>query len=117
MTESLKGRSILESIRPLCQVSECDSSFDSELIPLINSTFLVLKQLKVGPQKGFAITGTSETWGDFGEEDYMEALPSYVGAKVRIVFDPPANATVLQALKDYVSEFEFRLNSEGEYGG
>lgn len=94
MRETIKEQSVLETVRSLCALDAHDNSFDAELIPLINGTFLILKQLAVGPREGFSIYSTAETWGDFLDDNYIDAVPSYVGARVRLNFDPPTNGSV-----------------------
>ena len=79
----------------------------------INAVFLVLQQLGVGPEKGFGIVDASAVWDDFlpGDER-AKAIASYMGAKVRLAFDPPQSSTAMEALKNTVAEMEFRLNIE-----
>ena len=75
--------------------------------------FLVLQQLGVGPEKGFGIVDASAVWDDFlpGDER-AKTIASYMGAKVRLAFDPPQSSTAMEALKNTVAEMEFRLNIE-----
>ena len=79
----------------------------------INAVFLVLQQLGVGPEKGFGIVDASAVWDDFlpGDER-AKAIASYMGAKVRLAFDPPQSSTAMEALKNTVADMEFRLNIE-----
>lgn len=79
----------------------------------INAAFLVLQQLGVGPEKGFGIVDASAVWDDFlpGDER-AKTIASYMGAKVRLAFDPPQSSTAMEALKNTVAEMEFRLNIE-----
>ena len=108
--------SILTSIKRLLGIEPDDASFDTEIIIHINSTFMVLRQLGVGPTSGYSITSESETWRNYlGDsiEDY-EAVKSYVYLKVQIVFDPPMSASVLESYKQQINEYESRLNIEAE---
>ena len=109
--------SILTSIKLLLQVPEDYEHYDPQIIMHINSVFSVLRQLGVGPAKGFRIEDKTSTWSDFITETddlTFESVKSYVYAKVRLIFDPPASSAHIQALKDTVSEFEFRLNVDAE---
>ena len=35
---------------------------------------------------------------------------TYIGLKVRLIFDPPTSGSVMQAYKELISEYEWRLN-------
>ena len=50
--------SILDTIKKLLGGSENDNHFDTDLIIHINSVFMILNQLGVGPEKGFSIKGS-----------------------------------------------------------
>lgn len=108
--------SILTSTKKLSGITEGYEHFDDHLIAYINSVFLVLKQLGVGPKEGFVITGDYETWSDFIPEDKIlrESVKAYVKAKVQLQFDPPISSAAMDALNRIISEFEWRLNVEAE---
>lgn len=107
--------SILNSIKKLLGITEEYTHFDNDLIMHINSVFMTLNQLGVGPSEGFAITGSYETWNDFVEEDQrLDAVKSYIYLKVRLLFDPPTSSAVLDAINRQISEFEWRLNIAAE---
>ena len=103
--------SILTSIKKLLGITAEDTSFDTDVIIQINTAFTVLKQLGVGPEKGFRIHDSSEVWSDFltGDEQ-LEAVKTYIYLKVKLVFDPPTSASVLEAYQREVKEYEWRLN-------
>lgn len=106
--------SILDSIKKALGISEGDNSFDVEIIMHINSIFMILNDLGVGPEDGFYIVDSSEVWEDFlGERKSLEAVKTYVYQKVKLVFDPPTGA-LLEALKESVKEFEWRLRNRAE---
>lgn len=107
-----------ESIKKLSEADYFIGIFDEArefrgCIMHINAVFLVLQQLGVGPEKGFDIVDASAVWDDFlpGDER-AKAIASYMGAKVRLAFDPPQSSTAMEALKNTVAEMEFRLNIE-----
>ena len=110
--------SILTSTKKLAGLTEEYNHFDPDIIMYINSVFLVLKQLGVGPSEGFFIQTAEELWEDFIIDNAVirEAVKAYMGHKVRLKFDPPANSTLLQALKDSIAESEHRLRDEAEFG-
>lgn len=107
---------ILISTKALAGLTDDYDSFDNELIMYINSVFLVLKQLGIGPANGFVITDTSTTWDAFiSDNDVLrESVKAYMGAKVRMQFDPPASSTVASAYTNMIDEFEFRLGIESD---
>lgn len=39
----------------------------------------------------------------------IEAVKSYVALKVKLLFDPPQSSTVMEAVKNQISELEWRL--------
>ena len=106
--------SILTSTKKLSQVSESCPHFDDQVVAYINSVFFVLRQIGVGPAEGFVIFDEQEIWSDFIPDDIVlrEATKAYMAAKVKLQFDPPSNSAHLQALKDVINEFEWRLNNE-----
>lgn len=62
--------SILTSIKKLLGIEEDYTHFDQDIIIHINSVFVVVNQLGVGPDKPYSITGKDETWEDFfGDKD------------------------------------------------
>lgn len=105
--------SILLSIKKMLNVHEDDHSFDPDIVMLINSTFVTLNQIGVGPIKGFAITDDSETWDEFiadADDISINSVKTYIYLKVRLVFDPPTSSSVMEAINKNVNELEWRLN-------
>lgn len=87
------------------------NAFDDVLIEHINSAFMVLTQLGVGPSEGFVIRDASAVWSDFLSNTIkLEAVKTYIGHKVRLMFDPPQSSAVMEAINRTISELEFRLN-------
>lgn len=103
--------SILTSVKKLLGITEEYTHFDLDIIMHINSVFMVLTQLGVGPTTGFSIEDDSATWNDFmGSGPKLEIAKSYMGLKVRLLFDPPTNSAVIESMNRMISEFEWRLN-------
>lgn len=105
--------SILTTIKKLLGIDEKCKDFDIDVISAINSAFFFLAQLGVGPSSGFSITSDIETWNDFIPEDKYGnhmAVRSYIHLRARLIFDPPANSTLLQSIEKMISELEWRLN-------
>ena len=107
--------SILLWVEKSIGIAEGDNHFDPEIIAHINSAFRVLKQLGVGPSKGFAIADENAVWSDFIDDPIeIAGVKSYMYAKVKLIFDPPLSASHKEALKETVNEFEWRLNIDVE---
>lgn len=103
--------SVLTSIKKLLGIQEEYTHFDTDIIIHINSVFMILTQLGVGPENGFSISDSTATWNDFIPGDSnLEAVKTYVYLKVRLLFDPPLNSAVIEAINRSISEFEWRLN-------
>lgn len=106
--------SILTSIKKLLHISADDKSFDTDVIIHINTQLNALVQMGVG-MKGFNISSDLEKWSDFLlNADNLEAAKTYTYAKTKLVFDPPANAVHVNALKEAADEAACRLNYEAE---
>lgn len=107
--------SILTSIKKLLGIDESYEIFDPDIIMHINSVFMVLRQMGVGPPGGFSISDDSAVWTDYIPEiEKIEAVKTYIYMKVRLVFDPPTSSALLDALKQSIQEYEWRLNVEAE---
>ena len=103
--------SILTSIKKLLGITEEYENFDQDIIMHINSAFMILNQLGVGPKSGFSISDKSSTWDEFiPESSNLEAVKTYVHLKVKLMFDPPLSSTVIEAIKSQINELEWRLN-------
>ena len=109
--EKFKMDSILTSVKKIIGISEEDESFDTDLIIHINSVLMILNQLGVGPEDGFSITDKSAVWTDvIGDNKFIEAIKTFVGLKVRLIFDPPTSSAVLDSINKTISELEWRIN-------
>ena len=103
--------SILTSIKKLLGIDEEYTQFDSDIIMHINSVFLNLTQLGVGPSEGFQIEDDSDTWEDFiGDSNQLQAVKSYVYLKVKLLFDPPLSSSVIESMNRMIAELVWRLN-------
>lgn len=107
--------SILTSIKKLLGLTEDYTNFDTDIIIHINSVFMNLHQLGVGPSEGFRIEDEYATWDEYiTEEDNLDAVKTYIYLKVKLVFDPPLNGSVMEALKQSIAEYEWRLNVQAD---
>lgn len=108
--------SILTSTKKLLGIAKDYTHFDTDIIIHINSAFAILTQLGVGPSEGYSIESERPIWSDFisSDDKRFQMVKTYVYMKVKLVFDPPTNSSHLQALKDAVDEYEWRLNVAAE---
>lgn len=107
--------SILTSIKKLLGITEEYTHFDVDIIMHINSVFMVLRQLGVGPASGFRIIDESATWDDFIPNTIlMESVKSYVYLKVSLLFDTNQPSSVIEARSRMIAELEWRLNVAAE---
>lgn len=110
--------SILLTIKKMLGIAEEYIAFDIDLIVNINSVFLTLNQLGVGPDIAYHIDGVEETWNDFLKEDKdkFPGVETYVYLKTRLLFDPPTNSFLVDAMQKQCDELEWRLNLQAERG-
>lgn len=107
--------SILTSVKKMLGITEEYTHFDEDLIMHINSVFMILTQLGVGPSNGFYIEDDHDEWYDFIQEDaLMESVKSYMKLKVEMLFDPPSSSAAMEAKNRLINEFEWRLNVQAE---
>lgn len=107
--------SILDTIKKLIGLDKDYGAFDLDLIVAINSSFTILRQLGVGPTSEYSISGPDETWSDFFDSKKQISLAkSYIYLRARLLFDPPASGSLLDAIKQQISEFEWRLTIQAE---
>lgn len=108
--------SILLTVKKMLGIAEEYHAFDLDLIININSVFLTLNQLGVGPDKPFKISSDVETWADFLGDQYeeLDGVETYVYLKTRLLFDPPTNSFLVDAMQTQVAELEWRLNFQVE---
>ena len=103
--------SILTTIKKMLGLDKDYDVFDEEIKVHINSVFMYLNQLGVGPDTPYSITGDSEMWPEFTPHvDDANALKTYMYRRVKVIFDPPNTSFVLKAIQDQITELEWRLN-------
>lgn len=107
--------SILTSVKKMLGIPEEYEHFDTDLIIHINSVFMILTQMGVGPSNGFSISNKQARWSEFiGDARLIESVRTYMYLKVRLIFDPPTSSAVTEAINRLISEFEWRLNVSAE---
>ena len=110
--------SILTSIKKLLGIPEDCVDFDTDIIIDINSVFQILGQIGLNPDVNYSISDKTTTWNDYlqGRCD-VEMVKTYVYKKVRLMFDPPINTAVMQAVKENIAELEWRIKAAVDFKG
>ena len=106
--------SILTSIKKLLGIAEEYTQFDTDISMHINSVLSDMRQFAVGPDENFFIEDKTVTWQHFLEEKYVHAVKTYVYLRVKLLFDPPSNSSVLESYNRQIKEWEWRLNVAAE---
>jgi hypothetical protein len=102
--------SILGTIKKSLGIEDAFDGFDNDIILGINTALMSLNQIGIGPTEGYSITDSTQTWTDFlGDSTNVEAVKSHIGLKVRLLFDPPTNSFLIEAIKNQITEIEWRL--------
>lgn len=122
--------SILLTIKKLLGISEEYHAFDIDIITDINAVFLTLNQLGIGPQLPFQLPliidsndeldpAITITWDDFlgNQKEYLAAVQTYVYQRVRLLFDPPTNSFLVDAIRKSCDEFEWRFTVQPKTSG
>ena len=104
--------SILISVKKLLGIPEDYDCFDADILMNINMVMTVLKQIGVNTNVDSVTEET--TWEELSSStEIVNLLRVYVALRVRMVFDPPTNSSLLDAMQKKVDELEWRLNVLG----
>lgn len=109
-SETVVVNSILNSIKKLLGIDSTYKNFDTDIIMHINSVFVILNQIGFGPENGFIISDEKTTWEEYCDESMIETVKTYIYLRVRLLFDPPTNGAVMEAIKQTIQELEWRIN-------
>jgi hypothetical protein len=85
-----------------------ESEFDPELLMFINSGITILSTFGVQEFSGLFIDDNT-VWPVFSDVALGSLCKAYLGTKVRVQFDPPANTAVLSAYGENLYELECRI--------
>ena len=108
--------SILTSIKKMLGMEENYNVCETDIIIHINTIFMTLNQLGVGPSSGFKIEDDSAIWSEYIDEDSdLEAVKTYIYLKVKLLFDPPLSSSVIEVMKQSITELEWRLNVQTSF--
>lgn len=107
--------SILNTIKVMLNIEDDCDAFDVEIITYINSALFTLSQLGIGPEKGFSIKDATNLWSDYLNSSVnLTAVQTFIKLKVQLLFDPPSNSFVVEAINKQIDELEWRLCLEAE---
>ena len=105
--------SILISIKKLLGLGAECSDFDQDILMHINTALANLVQMGVGPENGFIVRDETAKWSDFiGDTNKLEQVKSDVYLRVKLLFDPPNNATLIESTNRMIAELEWRMYTE-----
>lgn len=120
---SVNSNSILLDVKKISGINPLnEDDFDNELIVSVNTVLMTLNQLGFC-KPGFYITGESERWSDMllDDEADIHAIKTWVALRTRLLFDPPTSSVLMQAIKEQIAEYEWRIyinkNFVGEIDG
>ena len=103
--------SILDSTKKELGMDPEYRYYDPDIVLHINSILAILTQAGVGPEDGFRITDEKTTWTEFiGEANYLNFVKSFVSLRVKLLFDPPSNSSLIKAIETQAEEFLWRIN-------
>ena len=103
--------SILTSVKKVLGIVEEYEHFDNDLIMFVNSVFAVLFQLGINESKYFSIKDPKAKWNDYlPDSPLLEYIKSYVTLRVRILFDPPTNSVLMEAINKNLDELLWRIH-------
>lgn len=112
----MENESILETIKKMLGIDPSLTVFDFEIMAHINSSFMTLHQLGVGPEEGFVITGIESKWNSFIDSVKLNAVIQYLHYSVKLAFDPPATSYAINSMEKMLEELKWRLNVQVETG-
>ena len=104
--------SILESVKNFLGINCQETSFDNELIQDINLVLFELYQLGVNDDNLIQISGNSETWDLFDDQNLVGVVSTYLQLKVKKIFDPPTSSIVANSYDSLLNEYQWRITAE-----
>lgn len=110
----MEDESIIDSLKGYLGIQKADNAFDQDIVLHANNAFSVLYQVGVGKDKPMRIIDKEDTW-HYLFSDYDKILvmiKEYTFLRVRLLFDPPQNSSVMDSLKQTISECEYRIMME-----
>ena len=107
--------SIFLTIKKMLGLGDDYTPFDTDILVFINSAFMTLQQLGVGPDGGFQISDAETSWNDYvNDSEMIGAVTNYIYLSVKTLFDPPSNSFVMDAMQKQIEQIGWRLNIQAE---
>ena len=112
--------SILLSIKKLLGMDPIEfTQYDTDLIIHINTFIEFLNQLGVDIPEGFKINDENTLWSDYLNKpeynDIKDSIKNYIYLRVRLVFDPSTNSSLINSINDTIKELEWRIRTYIEF--
>ena len=101
--------SILNDVKKVLGLDAEYTEFDTDIMIHINSIFMVLNELGVGPSEIFQIDSKDAVWDGFMATKDLAAVKSYIYLKVRLLFDPPTTSFALDSFQKQIDQMEWRF--------
>lgn len=101
---------IITSVKETLNISPEDPSFDSEILPLINSGVSILSQI-INVEMSEVVDKDSK-WEDFFEDVENEQFvmsQQYIYLYVKLLFDPPPSSTTFTHFQSLLDMLAFRM--------
>lgn len=106
----MNDKTILGSMKTLLGISEDFTEFDETIRMHVDSIFVTLHQLGVGPKDPFYLEEGTEKWSLFMEDAVnLRNVKSYMGLRLRLLWDMPQNAFLVTSIEKQIQEFEWRM--------
>lgn len=105
--------SILNTIKHMLGIEPEYTHFDIDIINHINTAINILAQIGCG-KPGYFIEGPENTWSEYlGDDlDHAYMVKTCIYNRVKLLFDPPLNSSVMDLVKNNLLEMEWRLRAE-----
>ena len=114
--------SVLNDIKKLLGIVPEYEHFDTDILIHINSSMFTMYQLGYNYDP---VTNTTKrthvnedtTWAELldGKTD-LDIIKTLLYMKVRLLFDSPTNSFTIEAMRNIIKEYEWRLNVEVDPG-
>lgn len=106
---------IIEDVRGFLSIDKSETTFDNEILPIINSA--VGKVYQNGACKSIMVDDTTK-WVDLSidgilDADYFTLTPLYVKLNVKLMFDPPPPSMV-EFYQNNLTDLLWRLKFAAE---
>jgi hypothetical protein len=103
------SESILLSTKKKVNIPADYTAWDDDIVSYINAALAELNQYGVGPVEGLQIEDADTAWTEFYEDPRLNAIQTFVGLRVRLLFDPPPTSFAINMMEEQLKEMGWRL--------